>query len=86
MSMLLRRHYVDNTNAKGAPEEVAPKAPVEEKTAETKADSKVLTITPADIKMMNGAKVRKLAKENGIENPEELTVGELKAILTEKYS
>lgn len=80
MSMLLRRHYADNSNnTKGAPETVAPKV-------EEKAEKSEFKITADDINKMTGPKLRKLARENGIESPEELTVNELKAILVEKYS
>lgn len=84
MGMLLTRHYKVNT---GAAKEVAPTIPeskVQEVVAESK--SKDLEITSDDIKKMNGARLRKLAKVNGIADPEELTVNELKAILCEKYS
>ena len=81
MSMLLRRIYED---IQGVAETVAPSEP--KKPEEKKPADKGLEYTAKDIKMMNGAKLRKLAKESGIEDPEELTVGELKAILVDKYS
>lgn len=80
MGMLLSRHYADkqtNVKADGATKEVAP-APVENKPEHG--------IPASAIKNMNGTKLRKIAKENGVEDPEELTVGELKAILIEKFS
>ena len=86
MSMLLRRRYED---IQGAANEVAPSPSLkkaEEKKPSEEAKSEELTLTAEDINKMTGPKIRKLAKENGIENPEELTVGELKAILCEKYS
>ena len=86
MGMLLSRHYAD-VRAEGVTEKVAPKpetkVEVEVKAAE---EPKKKEISADDIKSMNGAKLRKLAKESGIESPEELTVGELKAILCEKFS
>ena len=81
MGMLLSRHYADSKNnnkADGVTKEVAPK-PLE------KAEKKN-TVSVAEIKAMTGAKLRKFAKENGVEDPEELTVGELKAVLIEKFS
>lgn len=84
MGMLFRYHdnidikAKDKDKNKGATKAVAPSIPAEKK-------EKVETvITEKDIKAMSGNKLRKLAKEWGIENPEELTVGELKAILCEK--
>lgn len=78
MGMLFRYHE-DNSNNKpeGAPEKVAPKGP--EKKAE-----KSPSLTASEIRGMSGTKLRKIAKEYGIENPEELTVGELKSVLVEK--
>lgn len=96
MGMLLTRHYAETENknnnsnsnsskAKGVTKEVAPKAEAvaEVKEVDTTPTNTVakIKITVDDIKAMNGTKVRKLAKEYGIENPEELTVGELKAVL-----
>ena len=87
MSMLLRRH-TRAYRAMGATNEkakVAPKpTPTEKKSTEKKADE--IALTAKDIKLMTGAKLRKLAKQYGIENPEELTVGELKAVMCEKVS
>lgn len=82
MGMLFRYHNnnIDikaKTEGKGAAKEVAP-SPIEEKAEPA--------FTASAIKSMNGTKLRKLAKENGIEDPEDLTVGELKAILIEKFS
>ena len=79
MGMLLRKHYAKK-RANGAANAVAPEKPAN---VENKAEKKA-TITAEEIKAMNGTKLRKLATENGIENPEELTVGELKAVLVEK--
>ena len=92
MGMLLSRHYADNGNgdsnknkntAKGVTKKVAPSSPAEKK---VESKTTIPGISIKDIKAMNGTKIRKLAKEQGIENPEELTVGELKAILCEKFS
>ena len=80
MGLLLTRHYTDN---KGATKKVAPSPSVEKKTEEKKVAEKSL-FSADDIKAMNGTKIRKLAKENGIQNPEDLTVGELKEILCEQ--
>ena len=81
MGMLFRYHYADikedNSKNEGVTKAVAP-TPKEEKPE--------IGITATAIKSMNGPKLRKLAKEYGIDNPEELTVGELKAILIEKFS
>jgi len=83
MGMLLRRHYANvktnNVKADGVTEKVAPK-PVEEK----KAEKSEPTITAEKINSMNGASLRKLAKENGVKDPEELTVKELRAILLDE--
>ena len=85
MGMLLSRYHANNVNAEGVAKTVAPSVS-EKKPEEKKPVENSLVYTAKDIKMMNGAKLRKLAKESGVEDPEELTVGELKAILTEKYS
>lgn len=80
MSMLLRRRYAEtdtDTQNQGAAQ-AAPK--------KSEDIAKSSAVTADDIKSMNGTKLRKLARENGIENPEELTVGELKAILVEMLS
>ena len=93
MGMLLSRHYAndtdnnnnnnENTAGKGKgvtkKEMVAPEPKAKKSTKSTE-----LAYTERDIKAMNGTKLRKLAKENGIKDPEELTVGELKAILCDK--
>lgn len=78
MGMLFRYHNdnIDIKADKGAAKSVAPE-PKEEKVERSVVN---------DIKSMSGAKLRKLAKENGVEDPDELTVGELKAILIEKLS
>lgn len=83
MGMLLTRHYADrnNTENKGVAKAVAPEVPEQKQKAEKKP-----TVSADEIKAMNGNKLRKFATENGIENQEELTVGELKAILVEKFS
>ena len=78
MGMLLNRYRHTDNDTGVAEKAVAPSSPKVEK-KEVKS-----TVTVDEIKAMNGTKLRKLAKENGIENPEELTVGELKAILCEK--
>lgn len=62
----------------GAAEEVAPVEVVEEKPT--------VTFSEEDIKKMKGDKLRKFAEENGIENVDEYTVGELKSILCEKIA
>lgn len=84
MGMLLRRHYEENDKVRGAAKTVAP-SPSEKKVEKVEEPKKGLDITANDIKLMNGTKLRKLAKENGIQNPEDLTVGELRAILTEMF-
>lgn len=78
MGMLFRYH--DNNiekkaDNKGVAVKVAPKVDEKEKAEKSIVD---------EIKSMSGAKLRKYAADNGVENPEELTVGELKAILLEK--
>lgn len=82
MGMLLSRHYTDN-KSEGAAKKVAPSPSVEVKAEEKKGAEKPL-FTADDIKAMNGTKIRKLAKENGIQNPEDLTVSELKEVLCEQ--
>ena len=76
MGMLFRYHNdnIDIKADKGAAKSVAPEPKVEN-TEKSIVD---------DIKSMTGAKLRKLAKENGVEDPEELTIGELRSILIEK--
>jgi len=41
--------------------------------------------TKTDIMSMKAAKLREIAADNGVENPEELTGGELKKLLIEKF-
>ena len=86
MGMLLSRYHNNDSFNSGAAKAVAPKPsePVKE-VVEEKAKKANLEYTAEDIQKMNGNKLRKLAKENGIDNPEELTVGELKAVLSEKF-
>lgn len=79
--MLLRRYHTNN----GKKEDIGVATTAAPKSLE-KAKNPAPTLTAEDIKSMSGAKLRKLAAENGIENPEELTVGELKAVLIEKFS
>ena len=86
MGMLLRRHYADvkEVKAEGVTKKVAPK-PVEVKAEEPKVEKKSESkLTAEKINSMNGASLRKLAKENGVDDPEELTVKELRAILLDK--
>ena len=75
MGMLFRYH---NQNQKGVTAEVAPSPKVGKKSASAEKENAI------DLDAMNGTKLRKLAKENGVENPEELTVGELRSVLREK--
>lgn len=79
MSMLLRRRYI--TVTEGAAEKAAPATSAKPKKAET--ENTELGYTESVINAMTGAKLRKLAKENGVENPEDLTAGELKSVLIE---
>ena len=84
MGMLLSRYH--NNNDKGVTKKVAP-SPSPKIEEEPKVVAKdEFAITAEEIKKMTGAKLRRFAKENGVEDPEELTVGELKAILCEKFS
>lgn len=81
MGMLLTRHYAeDSKKIQGVAKKVAPSIPAEKK---EEIEVKDPSVTEKDIKAMSGNKLRKLARQKGIENPEELTVGELKAILCE---
>ena len=80
MGMLFRYHddnieKKSNKDRKGVAAKVAPKVKENEKAEKSIVD---------EIKSMSGAKLRKYAADNGVEDPEELTVGELKAILIEK--
>lgn len=88
MGMLLSRHYVDKKIGAANTVAPSPSSQKEEKEiiAEEKKEHKELEITASDINKMTGTKLRKLAKLNGVADPEELTVNELKAILREKYS
>ena len=91
MGMLLTRHYADREKneqirEKGVTKEVAP-TPSAEENANANANINMnASVSVDDIKAMSGTKLRKIAAQNGIENPEDLTVGELKAILVEKFS
>ena len=85
MGMLLTRHYrtnnantqtSTNTNNVGVAKEVAP---IPSK-PEPKKESEY---TEEQIKAMNGTALRKLAEKSGVENPEELTAKELKAVLVD---
>ena len=86
MGMLLSRHYTDNKKTYGAAVKAAPSPSNEVKEEKKNAEDPRKGITVEDIKAMNGTKIRKFAKDNGVENPEDLTVNELKAILCEKFS
>ena len=77
MGMLFRYHS-QNDDKKGVTKEVAPSPKVGKKPEKETEKVKV------DLSAMNGTKLRKFAKENGVENPEDLTVGELRAVLREK--
>jgi len=91
MGMLLRRYHADVSNIKAdgvtTKEMVAPKpahsAPKAEGKKEKEADKPV--ITAEEIDAMNGTKLRKFAKDQGIDKPEDLTVGELRAVLHEQF-
>lgn len=85
--MLLSRYHNSNSNnnkAAGATdkEQVAPKptTPLTEETPKVDKKSEP-EYTEEKIKSMTGAQLRKLATKNGVENPEELTAGELKSVL-----
>lgn len=73
MSMLLRRRYA-NTDA-----QTENKGVTTTKAVAPSPSNK--EFTEEKINSMNGTQLRKLATKNGIDNPEELTVGELKAVL-----
>lgn len=63
------------------------KSPVEEKAPEKVASEKPkkgVEVTKADIAKMSGAKLRAFATENGIDNADDFTNGELKKMLTER--
>lgn len=89
MGMLLRYHR-DNIEADGVTTKdmVAPKPSHSAPKAEGKksADKPENIITAEEINAMNGTKLRKFAKDQGIDKPEDLTVGELRAVLLEKFS
>ena len=74
MGMLFRYHR-QNEN-KGVTNEVAPSPKVGKKPEEKE--------NAVDLDAMTGTKLRKFAKENGVENPEDYTVGELREVLREK--
>ena len=83
MGMLMRRHY-DNT-AEGATEKVAPMPThIKETTPEIKEDKPEEKLTKSDIQKMNVAQVRAYAKEQGIENADDISGAELKRILADK--
>ena len=87
MGMLFRYHYADikedNSKNEGVTKAVAPEVQAKE---EKKADKPETTITAEEIDSMNGTKLRKFAKEHGVDKPEDLTVGELRAVLHEMFS
>lgn len=82
MSMLLRRRYSQDD---GVVDKATP-SPVKEEKIPTQEIEVEAEITASEIQKMTGPKIRKFAKENGVDNPEEFTVAELKAILCEKFS
>ena len=89
MGMLLSRYHDSNSNSnsnenEGAAKKVAPSTVNEKKAKSQNSKANDFPFTASEIKAMNGAKLRKVAKENGVSDPEELTVGELKAILSER--
>ena len=72
MGMLFRYHKIQNNT-------------VEDKETKGVTAEVAPEVSKAEeIKSLKGEKLRKYAKENGIENPEEYTAGELKAVLLEK--
>ena len=83
MSMLLRRRYEEDANT-DTNTGVIVKEAVAPKSSAKKAEEKEPEFTEEKINKLNGAQLRKLASKNGVESPEELTAGELKAILIEK--
>ena len=76
MGMLFRYHNQNKIDDKGVTKEqvVAPSPKVGKKPEKD----------VVDLNAMTGAKLRKFAKENGIENPEDYTIGELREVLREK--
>lgn len=86
MSMLLRRHYAENT-AEGATEKVAPKptTQIQEIPPTVKEDMpEEKKITRQDVMKMNVATVRAYAKSQGIGDVDEKSGAELKRILVNK--
>lgn len=83
--MLLYMMDMENM-AKGATEEVAPMPThIEETTPEIKEDKpEEKKLTKADIMKMNVAAVRAYAKEQGIEDADDMSGAELKRILADK--
>ena len=93
MGMLLRRYHEDVSNIKAdgvtTRDMVAPKpthsAPKEKAEGKKEKEADKPVITAEEIDAMNGTKLRKFAKDQGIDKPEDLTVGELRAVLHEKF-
>ena len=69
-----------------SPDEKPVKKPVEPVETPVESEEKAeVTYTKSDIMSMKAAKLRDIATENGVENPEELTGAELKKLLVEKF-
>lgn len=73
MGMMVRRNMKQRAVVKAAP------VLVEEKT-----ENEVVEMTKTDINRMSAANLRKLAKEHGIEDAEDMTGVELKKTLISK--
>ena len=73
MGMMIRRNIKQRAVKKTAP------VLVEEKT-----ENEVVEMTKTDINRMSAANLRKLAKENGIDDAEDMTGVELKKALISK--
>ena len=52
---------------------------------ETRSDEKKVSYTKSDISKMTTAELRRVAKENGIDNADKTTGVELKQLLVEKF-
>ena len=72
--MLLRRRYNETDTQEG----VAVTKAVAPSPSSPKTENE---FTEEKINKMNGSQLRKLASKNGVENPEDLTAGELKSVL-----
>lgn len=89
MGMLLRRHNIPLTISERDAERHSSSIVLDNSTNKTKEEVVFKTEQPqytkTDINRMSTAELKEVATNNGIENAEEMTGGDLKKVLIEKF-